>query len=395
MSSFYTPSNVRGADKQIQYNENGVLSASSDLTWDSSTKELGVAGHLLVGTSSARTDLIAGTRGGQVQIEAASADAASAIDNSSLCLTAGHSGDGPGSSNIFLTRTKSNSLGGVALVADNDILGGFYFQGTDGTDAVPAALIKTEVDGTPAYAATALVNGQTYRIVTVGTTDFTLIGASANTVGTVFTATGPGTGTGTAILNAGNMPGRLVFSTTADGASLPTEACRIDSSQRLLVGTTTARGRITSEPATGDWGIGINDATSTTQSFAVFRYAGTNIGSITGNNTATAYSTSSDYRLKENVTAVTDGITRLQQLNPSRFNFIADPDKTVDGFLAHEVQAIVPEAITGEKDAVDEDGNPIYQGIDQSKLVPLLTAALQEAVAEINALKDRLTAAGI
>ncbi|MBM4179755.1 MAG: hypothetical protein FJ211_10575, partial [Ignavibacteria bacterium] len=78
-----------------------------------------------------------------------------------------------------------------------------------------------------------------------------------------------------------------------------------------------------------------------------------------------------------------------------RFNFIADPDKTVDGFIAHEVQDIVPEAIHGEKDAVDDEGNPIYQGIDKSKLVPLLTAALQEAVAKIETLEARLTAAGI
>jgi hypothetical protein len=82
-----------------------------------------------------------------------------------------------------------------------------------------------------------------------------------------------------------------------------------------------------------------------------------------------------------------DGITRLQQLKPSRFNFIADPAKTVDGFLAHEAQAVVPECVTGEKDAVDDDGNPVYQGIDQSKLVPLLTAALQEAIGRIETLE--------
>jgi hypothetical protein len=71
------------------------------------------------------------------------------------------------------------------------------------------------------------------------------------------------------------------------------------------------------------------------------------------------------------------------------------PDQVVDGFYAHEVQAFVPEAIGGEKDAVDENGNPIYQDIDQSKLVPLLTAALQEAVQEIESLKNRLELAGL
>ena len=115
-----------------------------------------------------------------------------------------------------------------------------------------------------------------------------------------------------------------------------------------------------------------------------FVYNGGAIGSITQNGTtAIAYNTTSDYRLKENVIAVTGSITRLQQLKPCKFNFIAEPDRAVDGFLAHEVQDIVPEAITGEKDAVDDDGNPVYQGIDQSKLVPLLTAALQEAIGRI------------
>ena len=115
------------------------------------------------------------------------------------------------------------------------------------------------------------------------------------------------------------------------------------------------------------------------------------VGSITITPSATAYNTSSDYRLKENNVAITDGIDRLKQLSPYRFNFINTPDTTVDGFFAHEVSPVVPESIAGSKDAVDNDGNPVYQGIDQSKLVPLLTAALQEAVAKIEALEARVT----
>jgi len=117
-----------------------------------------------------------------------------------------------------------------------------------------------------------------------------------------------------------------------------------------------------------------------------------NIGSITHNDSATSFNTSSDYRLKENVSTDWDATTRLKQLKPSRFNWKANKDKTVDGFLAHEVSSIVPEAITGDKDAVDENGNPQYQGIDQSKLVPLLTKALQEAMSEIDTLKEKVTA---
>jgi hypothetical protein len=86
---------------------------------------------------------------------------------------------------------------------------------------------------------------------------------------------------------------------------------------------------------------------------------------------------------------MTGALERVDQLKPSRFNFIGD-DKTVDGFLAHEAQEVVPEAVTGIKDEVDEEGNPKYQGIDQGKLVPLLVGAIQELKAEVEALKQQL-----
>jgi hypothetical protein len=124
-----------------------------------------------------------------------------------------------------------------------------------------------------------------------------------------------------------------------------------------------------------------------------------------------AYNTSSDYRIKENVIAITDGIERVKQLKPSRFNFIGG-EQVVDGFIAHEVQGVIPEAINGEKDeteeyeispeVLDEEGNVLeeavigtkdkLQGIDQSKIVPLLTAALQEAIEKIETLEARVQA---
>jgi hypothetical protein len=86
-------------------------------------------------------------------------------------------------------------------------------------------------------------------------------------------------------------------------------------------------------------------------------------------------------------------IHRVKALSPKCFNFISDPDDTtVDGFLAHEAQAVVPEAVTGTHNEVDADGNPVMQGIDQSKLVPLLTGALQEAITKIEDLESRLAA---
>jgi len=125
-------------------------------------------------------------------------------------------------------------------------------------------------------------------------------------------------------------------------------------------------------------------------SYARYFYNGGNIGSISQNGTTGVnYHTSSDYRLKENVVTDWDATSRLKQLKPSRFNFKTEKDRTVDGFLAHEVSSIVPEAITGEKDAVDKDGKPEYQGIDQSKLVPLLVKTIQELEARIAALESK------
>ena len=119
----------------------------------------------------------------------------------------------------------------------------------------------------------------------------------------------------------------------------------------------------------------------------IFQRNGTNVGFIQVTGSATSYVTSSDYRIKENVSYDFDATSRLKQLKPARFNFIADADTTVDGFLAHEVSSVVPEAISGEKDAVDENGNPQYQGIDQSKLVPLLVKTIQELEARITTLE--------
>jgi hypothetical protein len=186
--------------------------------------------------------------------------------------------------------------------------------------------------------------------------------------------------------------GYLQFAVNSTGGTM-TEAARFDSAGRLLVGTTVGAPYpgVAIGP-TGTFKIG-NSNGADGWGFVDFLRNGASIGTITqSGTTGVAYNTSSDYRLKENVSAVQDGIARLKQLNPCRFNFIADPDITVDGFIAHEAQAVVPECVTGEKDAEHDDGTPIYQGIDQSKLVPLLTAALQEAIAKIETLESKVAA---
>ena len=133
---------------------------------------------------------------------------------------------------------------------------------------------------------------------------------------------------------------------------------------------------------------------------ATFRRNGNEQGKIIAHSSSVSYETTSDYRLKENAVAISDGITRLKQLKPYKFNFKSNSSETLDGFFAHEAQTVVPECASGTKDQVvvqaqvdsevykeEELGNPIYQGIDQSKLVPLLVAAVQELIGKVEALE--------
>jgi hypothetical protein len=283
-----------------------------------------------------------------------------------------------------------------------------------------------------------------------------------------------GTGNKSAIINFGKnlgtsdrYLGRIIYEVDNNNMDFYTNGStrmRINNSGHFMLGTTSTSAndggisaviRGSASGSTSYFQFRRGGSTTATGTVLAFFHDGSVVGSVTHTNTSTQYNTSSDYRLKENVTGITDGIQRVKQLNPSRFNFIADPDTTVDGFLAHEAQTVVPEAITGEKDAMrdeeyevtpatgdiftpasaatfDEDGNeltaatdevvhstnvqqpdefadgqewrettaavmgtrtvPDYQGIDQAKLVPLLTAALQEAIAKIETLETKVAA---
>jgi hypothetical protein len=329
------------------------------VTGGSERARIDSSGRLLVGTSTGAA-FTAGSTGVYTPYLQISGGGGAAEDKSSLALVQYNQGGTGRCPGLFLGKSRSSSIA-QGLVLNGEALGEISFQGSDGSNFIRAAQIRADVDGTP------------------GTND---------------------------------MPCRLVFSTTADGASSPTERMRIRNNGDVLIGTTA---ELDVGSGTDD-GIrfvqakgagGIFQASNDSNVVAYLRRRGTNgtifqfhkdttsVGTISVTASATAYNTSSDYRLKENVVPLTGAADRLNQLQVHRFNFIAEPNKTVDGFIAHEAQAVVPECVTGTKDEVDADGNPVYQGIDQSKLVPLLTAALQEALAEIESLKARLTAAGI
>ena len=208
------------------------------------------------------------------------------------------------------------------------------------------------------------------------------------------------------LTNTGNGAGTLSFYTSANGSAVNlTERMTIDSAGNIGIGTTSPDGPLHIDAATSNPiftvhknSTGVSDAVRIRHGRGLsgfngkginfLRNDGTSVGAVVIGFTSTTYQTSSDYRLKENVNYTWDATTKLKQLKPARFNFIEEPTIEVDGFLAHEVQDIVPQAVSGEKDAVDADGNPDYQGIDHSKLVPLLVKTIQELETRITALES-------
>ena len=213
----------------------------------------------------------------------------------------------------------------------------------------------------------------------------------------------------------------MLFTTQANGAS-PAERMRIDSTGRLLVGTGGVLSGTSKAVIVKDNPSVYNNANlelggsagAVILSFHAFGTSAVCLDHLRGGNSvrctnldrttfapleASAFTVGSDYRLKENIVPLTNALDRVASVPVHRFNFrpieevgMNYGDKTVDGFLAHEVAQAVPEAAFGEKDAVNEDGKAVYQSLDQSKLVPVLWAAIQELKATVDAQAARIAA---
>ena len=199
--------------------------------------------------------------------------------------------------------------------------------------------------------------------------------------------------------------GQVGYNHSADALNFytaSTERARIDSSGNLLVGKTSA-GAITTNgcelsnsgafnavrnTTAGYVGYIVNNNSSGTGLVEFYRQS-TVVGSISTNGTTTAYNTSSDYRLKEIIAPMTGALDKVATLKPCTYTWKSDGSSS-EGFIAHELAEVCPQAVVGEKDAVDEDGNPKYQGIDTSFLVATVVAAIQEQQAIIESLKARL-----
>jgi len=338
------------------------------LTGNTERASIDTSGRLLVGTSTARTNVDGVAPAVQVEGTTESTAGTSIIRNSA-------SGGGP---LLFLGKSRSASVGGNTVVNSDDTIGTAAFAGNDGTNFITAATISAQVDGTPA----------------------------GPTPGPV------------------SMPGRLVFSTTANGASSPTERMRIDSAGDVFIGWTGFFGSnnnkglgVRFSSATGSGGEGgteiynsstdansspnpplliikgVNDTTSANRFIQFYANNTTAMGGIVGNGASNVqFASLSDERDKKNVEPLIGAAQKIQQLNVVSFDWKSGGGHVDAGFIAQNVETVFPEYVLENVSDGDAEPRKGITGGMSAGYVAVLTAALQEALAEIESLKARVTA---
>jgi hypothetical protein len=250
-----------------------------------------------------------------------------------------------------------------------------------GAAATETQAMTLDANGGLGIGTTSITSGAGYKFLQVNGTTSGIIEILCNgtRVGGMYCDPTGSSGNGDFIIR-NIQPGAVTFSTNS------AERARIDSSGNLLVGTTSGSSRF---KVVAD-GTNVNSEfyqpAATSYTSIIFTNPNGTVGSITTNGSATTYATSSDYRLKNTIAPMTGALAKVAALKPVTYKWNAD-NSAGEGFIAHELAEVCPDAVVGEKDAVDSDGNPKYQGIDTSFLVATLTAAIQELKAEFDAYK--------
>jgi hypothetical protein len=283
--------------------------------------------------------------------------------------------------NPSILTLPDGSASAPTLTNDGDTNTGIFFPAADTVGITTGGTERARVDSSGN-----LLVGTTSATYSASGRGVIEVGGSSTAIAAL-KVNGSGAGyfyhDGTNLSNWNLINGALIFGTNN------TERARIDSSGNLLVGTTSfsnSGGGVAL--ASGASGENLKSSATSTGAWGHYGLYNGNgrVGLISTNGTGTTYATSSDYRLKENIAPMTGALATVAQLKPCTYTWKAD-GAAGQGFIAHELQAVLPDAVVGEKDAVDVDGNPEYQGIDTSFLVATLTAAIQELKAEFDAYK--------
>jgi hypothetical protein len=382
-----------GADKQVIFNDGGVLAGDPDLIFNKALNKLvanniETAAGLLVGTSATITgDLTVDTSTLKVDSTNDRVGIKNASPNDTLTIAA----DNYLSFQTTVTTLNSGRAGRIGAISAGTGNGYLVFETYQGGSG----------------------GGERYRIASDGVSTWSVAGTTAMTLNSTGLGIGdaPASGEKLTVLgsiylktanklkldNASNNFGASIHNIGASAQAAlaftlgATQAMTLDATGNLILGTTATynSSRLTVQGASGNGGVVTAIQNDNDSYYAInFRNSsGTSCGSISCTTSLTSFNVSSDYRLKEAIQPLTGGLTRVNALKPSIYKWKVN-GSTGEGFIAHELADVVPFAVTGDKDAVDADGQPTYQGVDLSKIIPILVAAIQELTAEVNALKN-------